>query len=162
MSQDDFDGKTGVITAPGLSGGTATRPLSLIVIEDEPLVALSIRDTVEELGHTVCGVARNESEAIDIVRAKRPDLALMNAHLPGAADGIEVARRLNAGFGIRTVFLTAHSDHATMDRITSSRPLGVVSKPFSRTQIRATLELAARRLRMPAAAANGAAGVTPE
>jgi two-component system, response regulator PdtaR len=140
----------------------AARSLCVIVIEDEPLVALSIKDTVEELGHSVCGLARSESEAVDIVRAKRPDLALMDAHLPGAADGIEVARRLNATFGIRTVFLAGNSDHATMARITSSYPLGVVSKPFSRAQLRTTLDLAARRLRMPPVPAGEASRVTPE
>lgn len=139
--------------ASGLSSARGPRPLRLMVVEDEPLVARSIKETVEDLGHTVCGLAHSEGEALDIARLMRPDVALMDAHLPGAADGIEVARRLDAGFGVRSIFLANRlTDHATMARITSSYPLGVVNKPFSRAQLRATLDLAARRLRMPPAA----------
>ncbi len=130
---------------------TAPEPgpsLRLMVVEDEPVVALKVTQTVLGLGHTVCALARTSAEAVEMAPAARPDLALMDVRLADDGDGIEAARRLNADFGIRSIFLSGYADHATMSRITSSYPLGVVHKPFSVAQIRNALDLAARRLRL--------------
>ena len=123
------------------------RSLRLIVVEDEALVARAIKETVEDLGHRVCGIAGTEAEAIDLAGRERPDLALMDVRLAGGSDGIAAARRLSARFGIRSIFLSGYADHATMSRITETYPLGVVHKPFSTAQIKTALGLAIRRLR---------------
>ncbi len=123
------------------------RPLRLILVEDEPVVADTIKDAVEYLGHTVCGIARTEQEAVDLADRERPELALMDVRLAGGGDGIVAARRLAAGFGIRSIFLSGYADHATMRRLTETYPLGVVHKPFSLAQLKSALDLAGRRLR---------------
>lgn len=125
----------------------AARTLRLIVVEDEVLVADGIREAVQSLGHTVCGLARTEQEAVDLADRERPDVALMDVRLAAGGDGIVAARRLAAGFGIRSVFLTGYADHATMRRLTETYPLGVVHKPFSLAQLKSALDLAGRRLR---------------
>jgi two-component system, response regulator PdtaR len=61
-------------------------------------------------------------------------------------DGIDTARRLRAELGIRSVYLSAYTDHQTMSRITSTYPLGFVQKPYSANQLRTALDLAVRRL----------------
>jgi len=124
------------------------RLLRLIVVEDEPVVAQAIKDTVEDLGHIVCGIARGEQEAIDLANRARPDLALMDVRLAAGGDGIVAARKLAAGFGIRSIFLSGYADHVTMRRLTETYPLGVVHKPFSTAQLRTALDLAGRRLRV--------------
>ncbi|PWC55662.1 regulator [Azospirillum sp. TSO22-1] len=121
--------------------------MRLIVVEDEPAIAQIIKDAVEDLGHTVCGIARTEQEAVDLADRERPELALMDVRLAGGGDGIVAARRLAAGFGIRSVFLSGYADHATMRRLTETYPLGVVHKPFSLAQLKTALDLAGRRLR---------------
>lgn len=123
------------------------RTIRLMVVEDEALVAQTIKDVVEDLGHRVCGIAQSEAGAIELAQRERPDLALMDIRLSGGSDGIAVARRLAANFGIRSIFLSGYADHATMSRITESYPLGVVHKPFSTAQIKSALDLAVRRLR---------------
>lgn len=123
------------------------RPLRLIVVEDEAAVAKTIKDAVEDLGHIVCGIARTEQEAVDLADRERPELALMDVRLAASGDGIVAARKLAAGFGVRSIFLSGYADHATMCRLTESYPLGVVHKPFSTVQLKSALDLAGRRLR---------------
>jgi len=128
--------------------GLGLRPLRLMVVEDEPQVARSIRDTVEDLGHRVCGIAHSEQEAILLADRERPDLALMDVRLAAGGDGIMAARRLAAGYGIRSIFLSGYADHGTMRQLTETYPLGVVHKPFSTAQLKSALDLAGRRLRL--------------
>ncbi|WP_448187427.1 response regulator [Azospirillum sp. sgz301742] len=135
------------ITDPAAALPLAVRSLRLIVVEDEPAVAQTIKDAVEFLGHTVCGIARTEQEAVDLAERVRPELALMDVRLAAGGDGIVAARKLAAGFGIRSVFLSGYADHATMRRLTETYPLGVVHKPFSMAQLKSALDLAGRRLR---------------
>ncbi|WP_431856543.1 response regulator [Azospirillum sp.] len=135
------------VAAPAASPPVAARSLRLLVVEDEPAIAQIIKDSVEDLGHTVCGIARTEQEAVDLADRERPELALMDVRLAGGGDGIVAARRLAAGFGIRSIFLSGYADHATMRRLTETYPLGVVHKPFSLAQLKTALDLAGRRLR---------------
>ncbi|WP_084536466.1 response regulator [Azospirillum halopraeferens] len=128
-------------------GRRGPRVLRVIVVEDDARMALAIRDTVEDLGHTVCGVAGTEAEAFALAGRERPDVALMDVRLGGDGDGIATARHLSAGFGVRSIFLSGSADHATMRRITETYPLGIIHKPFSTARLKAVLDLAARRVR---------------
>ena len=127
---------------------TAVRSLRLLVVEDEIASAEAVCMAVADLGHTVCGTARTEAEAVEIAGRERPDLALMDVRLAGG-DGIEAARRLHLNYGIRSIYLSGYANHATMARITETYPLGVVHKPFSFAQLKVALDLAARRLKGP-------------
>ncbi|HEV7372108.1 response regulator [Arenibaculum sp.] len=122
------------------------RRLRILIVEDDALVALGIRCTLEDLGYEVCGVAASEPEAVRLAAETRPDLTLMDIRLKGTVDGIDTARRLRAEFGIRSVYLSAYTDHQTMSRVTATYPLGFVQKPYSASQLKNALELAARRL----------------
>jgi len=122
------------------------RPLKLLVVEDELLSAEAVCMAVGDLGHTVCGTAATEAEAVTIAGRERPDVALMDVRLAGG-DGIAAARRLHSDYGIRSIFLSGYADHGIMARITEAYPLGVVHKPFSPGQLKIALDLAARRLR---------------
>jgi DNA-binding NarL/FixJ family response regulator len=120
--------------------------IRVMIVEDDALVALGIRCTLDELGYEVCGVAASEPEALALAGRTQPELALMDIRLRGPTDGIDTARRLRAEFGIRSVYLSAYTDHQTMSRITSTYPLGFVQKPYSAVQLRIALDLAVRRL----------------
>lgn len=124
----------------------APRRRKVLVVEDDALVALGIRATMEELGYDVVGVANSEPEAIRLAAETRPDLALMDIRLKGSSDGIDAARRLRAEFGVRSVYLSAYTDHHTMARVQGTYPLGFVQKPYSSAQLRTALDLAFRRL----------------
>ncbi len=122
------------------------RPLRLLVVEDELVSAEAVCLAVSDLGHSVCGTATTEAQAVEIAGRDRPDVALMDVRLAGG-DGIAAARRLHTDYGIRSIFLSGYADHGVMARITETYPLGVVHKPFSQAQLKVVLDLAARRLR---------------
>jgi two-component system, response regulator PdtaR len=130
----------------GAGSGTGVRRNRVLVVEDDALVALGIRGTLEELGYEVTGIAASEPEAVRLADATRPQLALMDIRLKGSVDGIDTARRLRAEFGIRSVYLSAYTDHQTMSRVQDTYPLGFVQKPYSAAQLRSALELAFRRI----------------
>ncbi|BAI72125.1 two-component response regulator [Azospirillum sp. B510] len=125
---------------------SADQPLRVIVVEHDQTIADLLSALVADLGHTLCGIARTEADAGYLALRERPDLALTDVRF-GGGDGIALARRLNSDHGLRSIFLSGNCDHATMARITETYPLGVVHRPFSRTQLKVALDLAARRLR---------------
>lgn len=129
----------------GVAPRTVGRALRLIVVEDDVPAAQALSVAVADLGHTVCGIARTEADAIQLAVSERPDLALMDVRLGG--DGIAAARRLSMAHGLRSIYLSGNADHGMMARITETYPLGVVHKPFSHAQLKVALDLASRRLR---------------
>lgn len=118
----------------------------VMIVEDDALVALGIRLTLEELGYQVVGIAASETEAIDLARNSKPDLTLMDIRLKGPIDGIDTARRLRAELNLRSVYLSAYTDENTMSRVSATYPLGFVQKPYSASQLKTALELALRRM----------------
>ncbi|WP_234703836.1 response regulator [Rhodospirillum centenum] len=124
-----------------------------MIVEDDALVALGIRMTLQDLGYDVVGIAASEPEAVDLAAAARPSLALMDIRLRGVVDGIDTARRLRSEYNIRSIYLSAYTDENTMTRVAQTYPVGFVQKPYSAPQLKAALELALRRL--------GSAGSTP-
>lgn len=132
----------------GTGGQTARRP-RLLVVEDDALVALGIRLTLEDLNYTICGIAQSEPEAVAMARETAPDLVLMDIRLKGPIDGIDTARRLRGEFNLRVIYLSAYTDGETMARAAMTFPLGFVQKPYSAHQLASALDLALRRLAAP-------------
>src|SRR6185295_16527696 len=79
--------------------------------------------------------------------ADRPDLVLMDIRLKGAVDGIDAAREIQRQLDIPVVFLTAHTDEATVGRATQAHPYGYVRKPFDGPELWAAIEVALHKHR---------------
>lgn len=127
--------------------GTAT---SVIVVEDEPLIAANIQDLLEQMGHTVLTTVSDGREAVAAAGRLHPDLVLMDIGLEGEMDGIEAAATLYEQLGIPVVFLTGSGDAATINRAARARPFGYLIKPFSEAELRGALEVAIARHRAEA------------
>lgn len=121
----------------------------LLIVEDDALVALGVRMTLEDLGFEVCGIAQSEPEAMALAEATMPDLVLMDIRLKGPVDGVDTARRLRNEYNLRSIFLSAYTDTETMSRAAMTFPLGFVQKPYSAGQLSTALDLALRRLATP-------------
>jgi two-component system, response regulator PdtaR len=80
---------------------------------------------------TVVGTAVTADEALEIARAKEPDIAIMDIRLGGARDGIDAAIALIQELGISSIFASAHGDRTTRERAEAARPLGFLEKPYS-------------------------------
>jgi CheY-like chemotaxis protein len=121
----------------GVRGALTQR---VLVVEDNPILALEIGSLVTDMGHVVCGTAANEREALELAETERPTLALLDVRLADGDNGIAVARALRQQKALRTIFVTAFDDEL-LER--DARHLGqVVRKPFTADAVKAAISRA--------------------
>jgi len=114
----------------------------ILIVEDEGLVALDIEDRTKVLGYDVVGVASTGAEAVDLAEKYSPDLIIMDVTLKGKIDGIETAHRIQKIIHPRFIFMTAHSDQNTMERINAVKPHGFIAKPLNSISLQSVIESA--------------------
>jgi PAS domain S-box-containing protein len=120
----------------------------LLIVEDEPIVALDLQQEVEQFGCKVIGLAESVEEALLAVEECRPDLALMDIHIVGSMDGIQAARLLRDTYHVPVVFLTSYSDELTIARAAREMPYGYLTKPFKSRELKATLQVALHKAKV--------------
>jgi two-component system cell cycle sensor histidine kinase/response regulator CckA len=114
---------------------------SVMVVEDERVIALDISDSLMAMGYEVTGTAATGHECVQAAAQRRPDLVLLDIHLAGELDGIEVAHLLRERFQVPVVFLTAYADEQTLDRAKLTGALGYLTKPFRKPDLRSAVEV---------------------
>lgn len=116
----------------------------LFLVEDEFIIAEHLRVIVEDLGHEVVGIAESAAAALEQLRRLPvpPALALLDITLRGELDGIDLAGRLRAEFGLPFVFVTSLADAGTVARAKLALPLGYLVKPFDERDVFVALEMA--------------------
>lgn len=119
----------------------ANPPPAILVVEDERLIARSVEAQLRALGYTVVGSARNGEEAVRLADELRPDLILMDINLGHGIDGVQAADLIHQRQFVPVVFLTAHSDEATIQRAKVTEPYGYVLKPFEDTDLKIAIEI---------------------
>jgi len=122
--------------------GDVGRPASILIIEDDALVASSIQEVLEELGFAVAGIASSGPEALSLASREVPDLALVDIRLAGPMDGIDVAGELLHRFRVRSIFLSGAFNTETMARARGVDPFGFLAKPFRPSQVFNAVQLA--------------------
>ncbi|MHC1744202.1 MAG: response regulator [Syntrophobacteraceae bacterium] len=115
---------------------------SILVVEDEAVVAMDIEERLSALGYEHAGHADSGERALALAEHGRPDLVLMDIHLDGKLDGIEVAETMRRRFRVPVVFLTAYTDDATLERAKAVDPFGFVLKPFDDRDLKSAIEMA--------------------
>lgn len=123
-------------------------PASILIVEDEAIVALDLRMQLEDLGYEVIGIADQSEDALKIAAAQRPDLVLMDVRLKGPVDGVQTAAALVRLYRVPVVYLTAHSDDDTVQRAAGTAPYGYLTKPFQIRELRAAIEIGLTKARM--------------
>lgn len=119
---------------------------SILVVEDEVIVAENLRVTLSDMGYHVPQTACSSSEALDAVEKHLPDLILMDIVLEGSEfDGVETARRIRKNHDIPVVFVTAYADDATLERVKFTDPSAYILKPFNERELYSAIELALHR-----------------
>lgn len=118
---------------------------SILVVEDEAIVAEDLAIKVRHLGYDVVGKTATGEEAVELARQHRPSLVLMDIRLAGAMDGIEAAQQIHQDCKLPVLFLTAHSDDATVERAQRAAAFGYILKPFSERDLRIQIEIALYR-----------------
>lgn len=122
----------------------ATKP-RILIVEDESLIALSLKVELTQAGYPVCGTAVRGEEAVTKALDLRPDIILLDIGLKGGIDGFTVAERVQAATqDIGIVFVSGYIDEMTSEQAAKYRPLGCMSKPISLHQLRLVLETFSR------------------
>jgi len=117
-------------------------PAKIMVVEDEIVVAMELQTRLIALGYRVTGIVASGEDAVDLAEKTIPDLVLMDVKLAGEIDGIDAARDIRERHNIPVVYVTAHADHDTLQRAKLTYPLGYIVKPFSDSDLRASIEVA--------------------
>ena len=117
-------------------------PPAILIVEDEIIVATDLANKIRRLGYAVTGVAGTGADAIALARQQPPALVLMDIHLTAAMDGIETATAIRQERDVPVIFLTAHSDEATVARARQLGPFGYILKPFDMRELHIHIELA--------------------
>jgi PAS domain S-box-containing protein len=115
---------------------------NILIVEDEAVVAADLAGKLERAGYRTIGIAADGEDAIETARAMEPDLVLMDIRLAGPIDGIKTAERIQASRNIPIVYLTAHSDMATLRRAAATEPFGYILKPFEERDVTTQIEIA--------------------
>lgn len=121
---------------------------SILVVEDERIVAKDIQISLEQLGYTVPAIAASGIEAINKAAENVPDLVLMDINLKGDMDGVEAARHINTRFNVPVIYLTAYSDDQTLERAKLTDPIGYILKPFKARELHAAIQMAINKHQM--------------
>ncbi|MCK9579294.1 MAG: response regulator [Methanoregula sp.] len=121
---------------------------SILIVEDEAVVADDMQETLRSLGYTVMGTAKSGETALEKLSATLPDIVLMDINLAGTMDGIETAGRIHDLYRTPVVFVTAYADKALLDRAKVTEPYGYVLKPYDERGLQSAIEMALYKYRM--------------
>src|SRR5262245_54394138 len=116
--------------------------LSVLVVEDEAIIAEDLRGRLGKLGYRVSDSVATGNDAIAVTKAKRPDLVLMDIVLRGEMTGIEAASQIRQINDTPVICLTCHTDPKTVDAATVTEPFGYLLKPIDDRELKSTLRMA--------------------
>lgn len=117
------------------------KSINIYIVEDEPLIAMTIETALKKQGFAICGDADNVDDAIQEIEKTNPDLILVDINLDGNKDGIDLALYLDSE-NIPYLYLTSQTDPQTIARVKETSPLGYIVKPFTETSLRTNIEIA--------------------
>jgi DNA-binding NarL/FixJ family response regulator len=121
--------------SPDEAAGIAPAPARILVVDDDWFVRLQIERFLGCAGFEVVGIATDAAAAVSLADRLRPDLVLMDIRLAGPVDGVTAATEIADRFGIRCLFVSAHTDQGTITRTLAARPAGWVPKPFTEAEL---------------------------
>jgi CheY-like chemotaxis protein len=105
------------------------KPLRILIVEDEVIIAMGIQMELEMAGYEVCQIVATGEQAVACVASHHPDLVLMDNRLAGKMDGIEAARIILARHPLPIIFMTGYTAQEIMERAQELNPLGILTKP---------------------------------
>jgi DNA-directed RNA polymerase specialized sigma24 family protein len=112
----------------------------VLIIEDEPIIAMDLEDIIRSLGHTLIGIARTETEALEVAAVKQPRLILADIQLADGSSGLDAVAKLLKRFEAPVIFITAFPERL----LTGQRPepAFLLTKPFMPDMVKAVISQA--------------------
>ena len=121
-------------------------PVRVVLAEDEAIIRLDLRETLEDEGYQVVGDTGRGDHAVELVAELDPDVVILDIKMPGL-DGIEAARRIAASHDAAVVILTAFSQRDLINQAIEAGALAYLVKPFQRSDLVPAVEVALARQR---------------
>lgn len=121
-------------------------PLRVVIAEDEAIIRMDLRETLEEEGYEVVGETGRGDQAVELVRSLQPDLAILDIKMPGL-DGLEAARIINGEKICGVLMLTAFSQREVVEEARDAGALAFLVKPFQKSDLIPAIEVAMGRFR---------------
>lgn len=118
----------------------------ILIVEDEELYADQLEMLVDKLGYDHLATYDNSHQALNCLKNELPDLILMDIHIRGEHDGIELAGLIQKKAPIPIIFITSLQDDLTFSRASRTNPLNFLVKPFNGLQLQRTIELTVKQL----------------
>ncbi len=112
----------------------------VMIIEDEPIIAMDLEALLESLGHRVIGIARTEKEAVHLAAAKRPALVLADIQLADGSSGVEAVRNILENISVPVIFITAFPERLLTGE--NPEPTFLITKPFMPEMVKAVVSQA--------------------
>lgn len=122
--------------------------IRVVIAEDEAIIRLDLRETLEEEGYEVVGETGRGDHAVDLVRDLKPDLAILDIKMPHM-DGLEAARIISAERICGVLMLTAFSQREVVEDARDAGALAYLVKPYQKSDLIPAIEVAIGRFREP-------------
>lgn len=120
---------------------------SILIVEDEGIVARDLQETLTRLGYHITGIACEGAQAVHMAERLQPELVVMDVSLRGELDGIQAARLIQQRSPVPIIFLTGHRDTETLQRAVLTGPVGYLVKPFQEAELHGAIEIALQKER---------------
>lgn len=121
-------------------------PTRVVIAEDEAIIRLDLKETLEEEGYEVVGETGRGDEAVQLVKDLAPDLAILDIKMPGM-DGLSAAREISAERKSAVLILTAFSQRDLIEQARDAGALAYLVKPFQKSELIPAVEVALARFR---------------
>jgi two-component system, response regulator PdtaR len=120
--------------------------IRVVIAEDEAIIRLDLRETLEEEGYEVVGETGRGDQAVELVRELKPDLAILDVKMPGM-DGVEAAKLISAERLCGVLMLTAFSQREVVEEARDAGALAYLVKPYQKSDLIPAMEVAIGRFR---------------
>ena len=121
--------------------------LKIMIVEDEPIVALDIERTLVALGYNVIDNVTNYEDTLSSIDKEVPDIIFMDISLCDSKNGIQLAKKIKQTKDISIIYLTAFSDDDTMEQAIATNPVSYILKPFKREELKSSILLAVYKIK---------------
>lgn len=118
------------------------RKVNIMIIEDESIVAMDLESRLKKLGYEVTGIYGDSDKAFNFLAVHTPDLILCDINIRGDRNGIDIAMHVREHKRVPLIFVTAHSDRATLEQAKMALPYGYIVKPYEDSDLVSAIEMA--------------------
>ncbi len=114
----------------------------VLIVEDDAIIAEDINGLLKSEGFTIVGVAHKGADAIDMLKNREPNFALLDIHLQGSLSGIDVAEVIHNNYNFPYIFLSSYDDEKTLGEAQQHSPYGYLVKPFQDRTLLTSIKVA--------------------